>query len=464
MKVQLLVSEWCEPCRGAEEVWRAVAGKKALALEVLDVGRPEGRAVAAALSVRTVPSTVVDGELKHVGVPSEGEALRMVAAAADRARAEPPRPRSSMAAFLALGFRPLYLLAGGYAALSVAAWALQYAGRLPGGNVLWHAHEMLFGYAFAVIAGFLLTAVRVWTQRPTPTGWPLAAIAALWLAARLVAPFSLLVSSFFDLLFAAAVAWGIGHPLVASGNRRNWFFIALVLALGAASLAFQAWPQLGVAIGLDVVLFVMAVMGGRVIPAFTNSGIPGGAGARRDAWLEKASLGAILVLIALDLLQLDSRLPGAVALIAAGLHAARLALWAPLKTRGRPILWILHASYAWIVVHLALRGLAAFEIVPAVVATHALTVGAIGGLTIGMMTRTARGHTARPLTVGRAELAAYVLVQAAAVVRSLLPLAFPAAYGALIAFSGALWFAAFAIFTVVYLPILTRPRLDGQPG
>ena len=107
----------------------------------------------------------------------------------------------------ALGFRPLYLLAGGYAALSVAAWALQYAGRVPGGNVLWHAHEMLFGYAFAVIAGFLLTAVRVWTRRDTPTGGALAGIAALWLIARAIAPFSLFYASVFDMLFALAVAW-----------------------------------------------------------------------------------------------------------------------------------------------------------------------------------------------------------------------------------------------------------------
>ena len=327
--------------------------------------------------------------------------------------------------------------------------------------MLWHAHEMLFGYAFAVIAGFLLTAVRVWTGRPTPTGLPLAGIAALWVLARVLGLVSLPWAGIADLAFALAVAWGIGVPLIASGNRRNWFFIALVLALGGASLAFQAWPQLGVAIGLDVVLFVMAVMGGRVIPAFTNSGIPGGAGARRQPLLEKAALGAVLLLLVFDVFSIHV---GMLALVAAGLHAARLALWAPLRTRGRPILWILHASYAWIVVHLALRGLAAFELVPAVVATHALTVGAIGGLTLGMMTRTARGHTARPLTVGGAELAAYVLVQAAAVARSLLPLAFPDAYGAMVALSALLWFAAFALFTAVYIPILTRPRLDGQPG
>src|SRR5512145_167067 len=121
-------------------------------------------------------------------------------------------------ALLALGFRPLYLLAGLYAALSVPLWAMQYAGWLPGANLLWHAHEMLFGYAFAVIAGFLLTAVRAWTSRPTPTGAALAAIAALWIAARLSAPFSLQASSILDALFAVAVAWGIGQPILASRN------------------------------------------------------------------------------------------------------------------------------------------------------------------------------------------------------------------------------------------------------
>jgi uncharacterized protein involved in response to NO len=135
-----------------------------------------------------------------------------------------------------------------------------------------------------------------------------------------------------------------------------------------------------------------------------------------------------------------------------------------MATRSRPILWILHLSYAWVVVHLVLRGLADFDLVPAGLATHALTIGVIGGLTLGMMTRTARGHTARPLHVGAWETAAYVLVQAAAVVRVLAPLLFPETYISLVVVSAVLWSAAFAIFTVVYVPILSRPRLDGQPG
>ena len=199
---------------------------------------------------------------------------------------------------------------------------------------------MIFGYAFAVIAGFLLTAVRNWTAQPTPAGAPLAAIAALWVAARLVAPFSLPVSTAVDALFAIALAWGIGRPILKSGNR-NWFFIPLVLAFGAASLSFLAFPRTALAAGLDLVLVVITTMAGRVVPAFTNSAVPG-AGARRLPWVEYGALGSVLLLLVLDIFQF-AFLSSLVALAGAALHAVRVALWAPLKTRGRPILWILAA-------------------------------------------------------------------------------------------------------------------------
>ncbi|MEW6688514.1 MAG: NnrS family protein [Pseudomonadota bacterium] len=364
-------------------------------------------------------------------------------------------------ALFALGFRPMYLLAGLYAALGVPIWAAQYAGWLPGADALWHAHEMLFGYTFAVIAGFLLTAVRNWTGLLTPSGRALAAVAGLWIAARLSALVSLPLAPLFDAAFAAAVAWGIGRPILASRNR-NWFFVLLVLALGAASGAFLAWPRLALSAGLDLVLFIIAVMAGRVIPGFTNNAIPG-AGARRNQPLEHAALGTLLVLLVADLLQL-AQAAAVIALGAAALHAVRAALWAPFRTTGKPILWILHLSYAWVVVHLLLRGFAGFDLVNPLLATHALTVGAIGGLTLGMMTRTARGHTARPLEAGRAEVAAYVLVHAAAAVRVLLPLAFPLAYRESVIASALLWGAAFAIFCIAFYPILSRPRLDGREG
>jgi uncharacterized protein involved in response to NO len=165
-------------------------------------------------------------------------------------------------ALFALGFRPFYLLAGSFSAFAVAYRAVQYTGWVPQVPALWHAHEMVFGFAFAVIAGFLLTAVRAWTSRETPTGAALGAIAALWLLARGAAFVSLPAASVLDALFALALAWGIGRPLWQSGNRRNLFLVALVLLLGAASLAFNAWPGIALAFGLDVVLLIMAVIAG----------------------------------------------------------------------------------------------------------------------------------------------------------------------------------------------------------
>jgi uncharacterized protein involved in response to NO len=376
----------------------------------------------------------------------------------------------------ALGFRPLYLLAGAFAAISVALWAALFTGWLPARftypHPLLHAHEMIFGYAFAVIVGFLFTAGRNWTNQPTPSGWALAGIAALWLAARMLAfspwPHAALP---FDVAFAFAAAIGLGIALVKARNTRNYFFVALLVAFAALNVAFHLamagrfmveLPKI-IAVALDIVLFIIAVMAGRVVPMFTNNAVPG-AGARRVLALERLALGAVLALIAVDMVRAPGWLVAAVAGVGALAHAVRLALWNPLATRAKPILWILHASYAWVAIHLALRALAALGLVAATLATHALTVGAIGGLTQGMMTRTARGHTGRALETGRGETAAYALVMAAAVVRVLVPAAVPSLNIVAIVASGALWSIAFAVFTVLYWPILSRPRLDGRPG
>ncbi len=374
-----------------------------------------------------------------------------------------------------LGFRPFYLLAGLFAALSVPLWAARFAGWLGewvyASESVWHAHEMIFGYAFAVMTGFLFTAVRNWTGRPTPTGAALAAIAGLWLAARVLAftPWTL-AGAAADTAFALAVALGIGVPLVASGNRRNYFFIVVLLAIGAANLAFylsraevlDVRASDGVQVALDLILFVMAVMGGRVIPMFTANGVSGSKPVRH-VLLERAALGSVLVLLVADAFSLSEGVLAVLAGLAAVAHAARLALWQPWLTLRRPLVWILHAAYAWIAVHLALRALAPFELFPPSLAIHALTVGAIGGLTLGMMTRTARGHTGRALEAGRAEVACYSLVQLAAVTRVLVPIVLSSLYFTAVSISALLWFLAFALFTLTYWPILTRPRADGRP-
>lgn len=374
-----------------------------------------------------------------------------------------------------LGFRPFYLLASAFAALSIVLWALQFSGFIARpylATPLWHAHEMLFGFTLAVIVGFLFTAGRNWTGRETPTGWPLAAIAALWVAGRVLVltPYgwaAAIVNALFPLVAAIALA----VPFFAARNRRNYFFVALLVLLSAAQWMFHL-AQLGAVdvpqwaslqVGLDVVLFIMAVMGGRVIPMFTNNGVPGARATRRPA-LEKLALGAVLVLLAADVLQWRGAVLAVVLAVAAAAHFARWALWQPWVTRRTPLVWVLHAAYVWIPIHLVLRAGAALDWLPASPATHALTVGAIGGLIIGMITRTARGHTGRLLQAGRAETSCYALVLSSAVVRVFVPLLAPALTLNAVLVSAALWSAGFAIYAVTYWPVLTRPRVDGKPG
>jgi len=280
-----------------------------------------------------------------------------------------------------------------------------------------------------------------------------------------------MASALVNAAFPVAVAVAIGIPLLRSANRRNYFFVALLLALGGAVLAVHlsalgllSWPErAGLQVGLDVVLFIMAVMGGRVIPMFTNNGIPGLAATRHPS-VEKVALGSVLALFAADLLQAPSALVAVVALVAAAAHAVRLHRWQPWRTFATPLVWILHAAYGWIVVYLVLRALAALDAVAAPLAVHALTLGAIGGMTIGMMTRTARGHTGRALATDNYELACFALVMVAAVVRVFGGLLLPGAYLATVVVSGLCWSAAFAVFALRYWPVLSRERFDGKAG
>jgi uncharacterized protein involved in response to NO len=393
----------------------------------------------------------------------------------DRSMQPGPPPVVAGFALWNLGFRPFYLLAGIFSAISVLLWMAQYSGWLPFAYLqgpLWHGHEMLFGFTMAVVAGFLLTAVRAWTGQPTPVGMPLMALATLWVAGRVLVLTPLgLLAAIVNAAFPMALAVAIAVPLLRAGNVRNYFFVGLLVLMGAliAALhlglqgAFELPPRLGLQLGLDLMLFIMVVMGGRVIPMFTNNGVPG-AGAARHALLEKPALGSVLLLFIADLLQLPPRVMAVVALGAAFAHGLRLYCWRPWRTLAVPLVWILHAAYAWIVVYLGLRGLSALGWLAESYAIHALTTGAIGGLTLGMMTRTARGHTARPLVADGFELSCFLLIQAAAMVRVFSGLVAPALYLPGIQLSGVLWAAAFGLYAVRYWPVLSRPRLDGKPG
>jgi len=204
-------------------------------------------------------------------------------------------------------------------------------------------------------------------------------------------------------------------------------------------------------------------MGGRVIPMFTNNGVPG-VKATRHPLVEKLALGGVLVLLAADLLQATPAVIAVAALLVAVAHAGRLYLWQPWRTFEAPIVWVLHVAYGWIVIYLVLRGFAALGFVGELPAVHALTIGAIGGMTIGMMTRTARGHTGRPLVADPFDVTCYVLVVVAAAIRVFGGMLLPGAYLVTVVASGICWSTAFALYAVRYWPVLSQTRLDGKPG
>lgn len=375
-----------------------------------------------------------------------------------------------------LGFRPFYLGAAWFAMLAVPYWMAGLLGwlALPSTMppLLWHAHEMLFGFAVAVIVGFLLTAGKAWTGLATPRGTTLAAMAGLWLAARLSAlwaPYPLY--ALLDMALLPWVAFVLARVLLKAGNRRNPPLVAILLLLAAANFAFHAaamdWlaidPLRALHAGLALVVMIEGLIAGRVIPAFTMSALPG-----KQLKVPPALEHSTLVVTALSLaawVLLPANPVTAIGFATAALlHAVRLWHWQPWRTRSRPILWVLHAAYAWLPVGFLLLALSQVGGLAASAGIHALAVGATAGLIIGMVTRTARGHTGRPLSVSRLEVGAYLLVASAAVARVLLPLAAPALTTFWLVLAAAAWSMAFAFYLWRFTPWLLGSRLDGKDG
>jgi uncharacterized protein involved in response to NO len=387
-------------------------------------------------------------------------------------RAAPATDAAPGLALLADGYRPFFVLAGLMAAIWVPLWlaiqqgAASSASPLPA-NV-WHGHEMIFGYAVAVLSGFLLTAGRNWTGLPTARGAHLAALALLWLAGRIVLLADIVppaVAAAIDLAYLPALAATLAAPLLRARNYRNLVFLVILAALFTLSLLtyLSAWGSVGwdsqriFRVALDLFALVIALIGGRIIPSFTRNALPK-AEIRPQPWLETPAMAALVLLAVLDLAAEPGLATGIVALAAAAMHGLRLSGWGSLATRRTPILWVLHAGYAWLVVGLALRGLTALDAVPAAAALHALGAGAIGTITMAMMTRVALGHAGRPLVAARPTVLAYAMVILAAALRvGASFLDGPGHDHALMA-AGALWSLAFLLFLLVYVPILIAPR------
>ena len=379
------------------------------------------------------------------------------------------------------GFRIFFLLAAAAAIGLIAGWLAVLMGAAWPGQVpafQWHAHEMLFGFVGAAVAGFLLTAVPSWTGIPALAGGPLAILALLWFGGRVASlpPFvESWMAALLDIAFLPAAGALLARPLIAAGKLRNTIFLALLAGLAVANLLVRlewtGWTadtaRFGTTLAVGLVLLMVTVIGGRIVPAFTWNALREG---RPDLaiWarpmLDRATILATAAMVAVDLALPQSILATLITAAAAMLHALRLAGWNSLSTLSRPLLWVLHLGYAWIPLALALKVGASLGAAWGSGWLHALTVGAFTTMILAVSSRAALGHTGRPLVAAGPTIAAFALISVAALLRVVLGSLPPTLYVPALGASGLAWIAAFLLWLWVYAPILLKPRADGVPG
>ena len=396
-----------------------------------------------------------------------------------------PASRPPALAPLAFGFRPFFLLAALYAAFAIPVYLTWLSGfghepqRMP--VVVWHAHEMLFGFAGAALGGFLLTAVPNWTGAPAVSGLRLGVLVLLWLLGRMamglidLLPWQAAAAA--DLVFLPAVAAAVAPALLKANNRRNYVFFVLfaVITLANALVHLDAGGVLGegrrgLFLALDILLLLITVISGRIVPAFTGTFVrlrqPGATGIAPLPALDRLCIASMAVVALADLVSGDADpIVGYACLVAATLLAVRLARWRTVVTIGTPILFILHAGVTWLVLGLLARGIAlAFGLLPPTAALHILTMGAIGTMIMGVMSRATLGHTGREMTAPPAMVMAYALLALAVLVRLAGLLIDGSLASQLLIAAGILWTAAFGLFAGVIAPMVLLRRIDGRPG
>lgn len=394
--------------------------------------------------------------------------------------ADPSTPRGS--AWLRLGFRPFFLAAGGYAVISmliwyaayVHGWSFPFAGLAP---VTWHGHEMIYGYSLAVVAGFLLTAVRNWTGIPTLSGMPLFLLFLFWLLARLFillgGPGFLVATASFDLLFLAALSAAIAVPIIRARQWHNIAIVGKIVLLLASNLVFflgvagklEQGVYWGLYSGLYIIIALIFTLSRRVLPSFIEKGVGYPVELRNSKRVDIASLALFVGFWIADMVRPNSV---GVAVFAASLfflHLWRLLGWYTAGIWKKPLLWVLYLAYAATIAGFALKAAAYFNGISPYLGLHAFAVGGVGLMTLGMMTRVALGHTGRNVfEPPRLLFWVFILLFAALITRVALPMLFQQHYGAWVALSQWLWLSAFLIYLIGYFPILSQPRVDGQDG
>lgn len=401
----------------------------------------------------------------------------------------PPKYKSRFPTVLTAGFRFFFLAAGLFSVAAMAVWTLWLAALADGDTLevlpvrmmpyLWHAHEMMFGYTAAVIAGFFVTAVPNWTATEEAGPRFVTICGAIWLSGRIAIWFSAwidpLVVAAIDLAFIPVLSTAILGRLTQKSQLRNAVFLLLLSTLFAGNLMMHldwiGWTndlaETGVRLGIFTSAAMIAIIGGRVVPAFTRNALnrDGYAGAlpRSFSWLDRVGiLSAVLTALA-TLPFVPSWALGTLCLVAGAANLARLAGWQGLATRRNPILWILHVAYLLLSAgYLVYGSTLVFGILSETASLHLLAAGAIGCMTLAMMTRASLGHSGRPLLVSGPIVFAYLMVIGAAVFRTFGTIFID--YFPVMLISGTLWLLAFAVFAWVFFPILTRPRPASRGG
>lgn len=375
---------------------------------------------------------------------------------------------------LGRGFRPFFIMAAGYSALSLVCWVGIQMGfwdapDAMGDPVLWHAHEMIYGFVMSVVAGFLLTAVANWTGGAPVRQFHLLVLCFLWLGGRIVMHMSGLPIWFVgsvDCAFIPALAISLSLPLIKSRNVRNFIFLGILTVLFICNIAFFVTQErLPLHIALLTIVTMISLVGGRIIPAFTVAGLRRMGLVvyqREQPMLDKLCFIAMAALIAaLIFFGLETVAVGTMAFTAGVLQLLRLRNYHVLKAFKDPMLWILHAGFGWLVLGLFMLGFYGYGFGTLSIALHALTAGCIGSMCIGMMCRVTLGHTGRNLIAKPMTKLIFVLMQVTALLRVGGPLLFPQYYMFWIGSSGVLWAVCFALYLPVYLPMLVKPRPDG---
>lgn len=378
----------------------------------------------------------------------------------------------------ALGFRPFFLLAAFSAPMLLFLWLMQLMGEISVSGyytaIGWHAHEMLFGYSVAVIAGFLLTATGNWTGKKMINGRQLLVLSIVFLSARF-APFIDNIPNgliaFLDLSFLPLVAFLVAVPVIKAKQWSNIIFVPVLLAMAAANLMvhlsslglINSSNVTGSRIMLYLIVLLIVIMGGRVIPFFTERGVEG-VTTKKWKWVEILSPVSVIAVVIIDIMYSGKVVVGYVALIAAIVHFIRLFGWYSNKIWSVPLVWILQLAYFWFIVGFILKSLILLNLTQSILSYHAFTVGGIGIMTLGMMARVSLGHTGREMKLNPWMILSFILINIAAVIRVIFPLFMPSSYLQLVQSAGWLWVFAFVIFAFVYTPMWIRARVDGREG